>query len=96
LSQDNMYVGEGSYWWVALGVGCMHAILGDDEEVYRRFERALEGRNLAWEPTLKDDACFERFASDPKYLAVVQHFDELRAKLRERLPDTLAQYGVSL
>ena len=96
LSQDNMYFGEGSYWWVALGVGCMHAILGDDEEVYRRFERALEGRNLAWEPTLKDDACFERFASDPKYLAVVQHFDELRAKLRERLPDTLAQYGVSL
>jgi len=96
LSQDAHYAGDTSDWWVSLGLGCIHAILGDDNEVYRRFERALEGRNLAWEPMLKDDACFERFANDPKYLAVVQHFDELRAMLRARLPETLAQYGVSL
>ena len=81
---------------MALGVGCIYAVIGDDDEVYRRFERALEGRSLAWEPALKDGACFKRFANDPKYLAVVRHFEELRAKLRERLPDTLARYGVTL
>ena len=96
LTRANHYAGDSSDWWVSLGLGCIHAILGDDIEVYRRFERALEGKNLAWEPMLKDVPCFERFENDPKYLAVVQHFDELRAMLRARLPETLAQYGVSL
>ena len=45
---------------------------------------------------LKDAACFERFANDPEYLKTVRHFDDLRAMLRNRLPDTLAQHGVSL
>jgi len=96
LTRANHYAGDSSDWWVSLGLGCIHAILGDDIEVYRRFERALEGKNLAWEPMLKDVPCFERFADNPKYLAVVRHFDELRAMLRARLPETLAQYGVSL
>ena len=39
---------------------------------------------------LKDAACFERFANDPEYLKTVRHFDDLRAMLRNRLPDTLA------
>jgi len=96
FSLDTHYVGEGAYWWVSVQLGCLNAILGDDEEVYRRFERAKEGKNLAWEPMLKDVACFERFESDPKYLEMVRHFDELRAMLRARLPTTLAQYGVTL
>jgi hypothetical protein len=45
---------------------------------------------------LKDQHCFKRFADDPAYLAVVKHFDDRRAMLRERLPETLAHYGVSL
>jgi len=96
LNRDNHYTGDSSDWWVALGVGCQYAIVGDDEEVYRRFERAKEGKNLAWEPMLKDAPCFKRFVEDPVYLSTVRHFDELRAMLRTRLPETLAQYGVSL
>jgi tetratricopeptide (TPR) repeat protein len=96
LSIDNHYVGDTNDWGVALGVGCIYAILGDDAEVYRRFARAREGKNLAWEPMLKDAVCFERFANDPEYLKTVKHFDSLRAMLRERLPETLAQHGVSL
>ena len=96
LTQNNHYTGDSADWWVSLGVGCIYAISGNDDEVYRRFGRALEGKNLAWEPMLRDAACFKRFANDPEYLAVVRHFDELRAMLRARLPETLAQYGVSL
>ncbi len=81
---------------MALDEGCASAILGDDDEVYRRFARAREGKNLAWEPMLKDAVCFERFANDPEYLKTVKHFDDLRAMLRERLPDTLEQHGVAL
>jgi len=65
-------------------------------ELDRRFARAREGKHLAWEPMLKDAPCFERFANDPEYLTTVRHFDDLRAMLRNRLPDTLAQHGVSL
>ena len=96
LTQSNHYTGDSTDWWTSLGVGCLYAIGGDDDEVYRRFGRALEGKHLAWEPILRDAACFKRFANDPKFLEVVGHFDELRARLRERLPDTLAQHGVSL
>jgi len=96
LFRSNRFSGDSSDWWVALGYGCSSAILGDDDEVYRRFARARGGKNLAWEPMLKDAACFERFANDPEYLKMVRHFDDLRAMLRRRLPDTLAEHGVAL
>ncbi len=96
LTENNHYTGDGSDWWVSFGVGCNYAILGDDEEVYRRLTGARKSKHLAWEPILKDYACFERFSNDPEYLKTVKHFDDLRAMLRERLPDTLAQHGVAL
>jgi TolB-like protein/Tfp pilus assembly protein PilF len=94
VGQDT-YTGDTADWFVALGVGCGAAIVGDDAEVYRRFKRALEGKHLPWDPMLKDRECFKRFANDPAYLAVVDHFDGLRKMLRERLPDTLAEYGIN-
>jgi len=90
------YESDSSYWWIALGRACTQAILGNDDEVHRLFQHSLESNLLAWEPMLKDQQCFKRFADDPAYLAVVKHFDDRRAMLRERLPATLAQYGVRL
>jgi TolB-like protein/tetratricopeptide (TPR) repeat protein len=85
-----------SEWWVALGAACTFAIIGDDDEVHRRFQRAQEGRHLAWRPMLEDAQCFERFANDPAFQSTVKHFDDHRAMLRARLPATLAKFGVSL
>ena len=90
------YNAETTDWWVALGVACANAILGKDDEVRSSLKRAQKGKSLAWEPMLKDTECFKRLADDPDYRAVVRHFDDLRAMLRERLPETLARYGVSL
>jgi TolB-like protein/tetratricopeptide (TPR) repeat protein len=90
------YESDTNYWWVTLGRACTRAILGHDDEVHRQFQRTLKSNLLAWEPMLKDQQCFKRFADDPAYLAVVKHFDDRRAMLRKRLPATLAQYGVSL
>lgn len=90
------YESDTSYWFVAFERACTHAILGNDDEVYRLLQRTLESELLAWEPMLRDHQCFKRFTNDAAYLAVVNHFEQLREMLRARLPSTLAQYGVVL
>jgi hypothetical protein len=60
------------------------------------LRRAQKSPRLAWDPWLKDFPCFARFADDPVYQATIRHFDERRAQLRERLPATLAEFGVEL
>jgi len=90
------YEADTADWWVAIEVACKNAILGRDDEVRRRLKRAQESKHLVWEPMLKDAECFKRFADDPVFQATVRHYDELREKLRARLPATLARYGVSL
>ena len=37
---------------------------------------------------------FDRFDDDPVYQATVRLFEDRRAMLRERLPATLAEFGV--
>jgi tetratricopeptide (TPR) repeat protein len=90
------YHADVAHWWPALGGACLSAILGEDDDVYRRFQRARQGQHLAWRPMLEDAQCFKRFADEPAYLDVVAHFDGLREMLRARLPVTLAEHGVSL
>ncbi len=89
-------IGLSADWWISLSTACLYAVVGDDAAVYERLQSALESNHLAWDPLLRDSACFERFHGDPAYQAVVDHFDGRRALLRERLPSTLAQYGVTL
>ncbi|MDX1557169.1 MAG: hypothetical protein R3212_14160, partial [Xanthomonadales bacterium] len=83
-------------WWVTIQGACESAILGNDEDSRMYLERAQEGFHLPWDPVLKDSPCFDRLQHDPAYQATVRHFDERRAMLRERLPTTLAEFGVSL
>jgi tetratricopeptide (TPR) repeat protein len=90
------YHADAAQWWPALGGACLSAVLGEDNDVYYRFQRTRQGKHLVWRPMLEDAQCFRRFADDPAYLAVVDHFDGLREMLRARLPATLAEHGVSL
>jgi TolB-like protein/tetratricopeptide (TPR) repeat protein len=93
------YTGEerlSSDWWISVSTACLYAIVGDDAAAYERLQRVLENNHLAWDPLLKDSSCFKRFQDDPAYQAVVEHFDGRRAMLRDRLPATLADYGVVL
>ena len=90
------YESDSGDWWIAISHACTQAILGNDSIVHRLLRRARENNHLAWEPMLKDQLCFRRFADDPVYQATVKHFDDRRALLRERLPATLELYGVRL
>jgi len=85
-----------SDWWWNLGRACDETILGREQEARVWFGRLQETTHLAWDPILKDSPCFDRLADDPVYQATVRHFDERRAMLRERLPATLAEFGVTL
>lgn len=96
---ESHYTGEtglSSDWWITIGTACLYAVVGDDASVYAHLQHNLENSHLAWDPLLKDSSCFRRFQEDPVYLAVVEHHDGRRAMLRERLPATLAEYGVDL
>lgn len=90
------YHADVNEWSQALGGACLHAILGEDDEVRRRLQRTRQGRHLVWRPILEDAYCFKRFADDPAYVATLKHFENLRTDLRAKLPQTLARHGVSL
>lgn len=83
-------------WWITVYEACERAILGQDDLARQALERAQKGYHLVWDPMLKDWPCFEQFKDDPVYVDTVRYFDDRREMLRERLPDTLAEFGVSL
>jgi tetratricopeptide (TPR) repeat protein len=84
------------YWWINISDACEFAILGRDDEVRAALQRAARSLIIVWDPFLKDAPCFDRFQDDPVYQATVRYYDERRKMLRERLPATLAEFGVSL
>ena len=83
-------------WWIETYTACCLAILGRDAEAMDKLEQSLRSPRLAPVFALQDSPCFQKYADDPRYLAVVEHFNGRRAELRRRLPATLARFGVSL
>jgi len=95
------YVGQTRHhhnadWLVETYMACMLALLGRDAEAMQKLALAQRSPRLPVAPALEDQPCFGRFKDDPDYRAVVEHFEARRAELRERLPSTLTEFGVSL
>ena len=55
-----------------------------------------ESARLSDDATLRDSWCFREYAEEPVYLDVLHDQQERRARLREKLPATLAEFGVAL
>jgi TolB-like protein/tetratricopeptide (TPR) repeat protein len=83
-------------WWVETYMACALAVLGRDAEALHELELIQRSPRLAPASVLSDMLCFKPFADEPVYRAVVEHFQARRAALRERLPATLAGFGLSL
>jgi TolB-like protein/Tfp pilus assembly protein PilF len=99
LAQFVVDYGEGpiakdSNWWAPLNSACANAVLERDKDAHHQLEWLQKNTSLARDPVLKDSPCFDRLKDDPVYQATLRHFDELRAMQRERLPATLAEFGV--
>jgi TolB-like protein/DNA-binding winged helix-turn-helix (wHTH) protein/Flp pilus assembly protein TadD len=76
-------------WWGHFYLACTLSILDDDEAALDELGRVVDAVGLPWYPVLADAPCFRRFASEPRYQAVVRAIGERKQKLRERLPQTL-------
>ena len=58
--------------------------------------RIKESPMLRRPAIIRDMYCFKQYQEEPVYREVIQDQEARRAALRERLPQTLAELGVSL
>ncbi len=87
---------ENRDWWIETHLACCLAVLGRDAQALDKLEQTLRSPRVAPAYVFEDAPCFQKFAEDSRYQAVVDHFSARRAELRRRLPATLARFGVSL
>ena len=93
---DTRHHSVGSDWWVHTYRACALAVLGRDAEALQRLERTRVSPRLPWNSVFGDLPCFQRYAEEPGYQALLSHIESRRAELRARLPATLAEHGVAL
>jgi TolB-like protein/Tfp pilus assembly protein PilF len=88
------------YWgdigWIAVVRSCNLAILDRQGESLESLAMAKQSPRLRRMPLLLDNWCFQRLKDEPVYQDVVRDQEERRARLREQLPATLAEFGVEL
>lgn len=94
LDQPNHH--ENPDWFVETYMACMLALLERDREALLKLELVRRSPRLPPQPVLEDMPCFQGYAEDPAWRATLEHFEARRAALRQRLPLTLAEFGVSL
>jgi hypothetical protein len=83
-------------WWNKAYVACSQAVLGQDDAAMDTLQRIKDSPRLAWLTVVKDSFCFQRYAGEPAFQALLDHLRERQREMRERLPITLANFGVSL
>ncbi len=83
-------------WFVEAHMACTLALVGRDAEALQQLDRVRRSPRLPPRTVLEDTPCFQRFRDLPEYQAVIKFFNVRRAKLRQRLPATLAEFGVRL
>jgi TolB-like protein/Tfp pilus assembly protein PilF len=95
-----LWSNDGPWWgdvgWIGLFRGCGLAILGRDEEALQLLSLIEESPRLRRAPFIQDSWCFQKYANEPIYQDILLDQEERRAELRERLPATLAEFGVEL
>ncbi|MDX1556396.1 MAG: hypothetical protein R3212_10250, partial [Xanthomonadales bacterium] len=87
--------GAGDSWWPNLYEACLLSILDEDAEALTTLERVNSSIGLLWYPVLVDAPCFQKFKDDSRYQAVVRAYVDRLARLRKRLPETLASFEVN-
>lgn len=93
--QSPIDTGAGGSWWPNLYQACTLSILGQDGQAMQRISMIDKSPELVWEPVLRDAPCFHKFVGQPDYIGVLDHLDERRRTLRERLPATLDRFAES-
>jgi hypothetical protein len=91
---------EAPWWgdigWLGLYRGCGMATLGRQKEALQFLALVKESPRLRRNPLIRDSYCLLQFADNPAYQDILRDQEERRARLRKRLPATLARFGVNL
>ena len=93
-------LGDDLWWgdvgWAGLFKGCNYALNGRHERALEALLLIKESARLQRDAVLRDSWCFQQYAEEPVFQGVLRDQDERREALRNRLPATLAEFGVSL
>lgn len=93
---NDMAAWHGDMGSIATARSCTLAILGRHAEARQLMPRMKESGRLVSKYLLQDAWCFRQYAETPEYLEALRDQDDRRARLREILPATLTEFGVSL
>ena len=96
LKGDNDSPWGGDVGWAATLRSCNYSIMGKREKALEILPRVKESRRLRYYPILRGARCLREFADEPVYQDVLKDQEDRRARLREKLPGTLAEFGVRL
>jgi tetratricopeptide (TPR) repeat protein len=83
-------------WWNRAYGACGLAIMEQDDKALELLQRIKDSPRLPWVPVIMDSFCFERYAENPGYQALIQLVFERQAAKRKQLPATLAEFDVAL
>ena len=89
LFESMINTGGDGTWWGHFYLACTLSILDEDEKALDELDRVADAADLPWYPVLVDAPCFRKYASEPRYQAVVREIEERKRTLREKLPKTL-------
>lgn len=87
--QSMIDTGGDRTWWGHFYLACTLSILDEDAEALDELDSVADAVDLPWYPVLVDAPCFRKYASEPRYQAVVRAVEERKQTLREKLPQTL-------
>jgi TolB-like protein/tetratricopeptide (TPR) repeat protein len=88
--------GTGVVWWYDFHRSCGLAIMGREDEAIDSLEKIRLSQQLPWEPYVRDSVCMKLLEDRPEYQQIVEHVAGRKAALRQKLPTTLARFGVRL
>ena len=84
----------GGNWLNHYSRACTLAAMGKDDEALDSFEFLPELSTIARLPWLKDGTCFQKFVDEPRYISAIIAIEARLARIRQRLPETLARQGL--
>jgi len=83
-------------WWYNFNSSCAFAIMGREDEAIEYLGRLEISPQIPWEPYIRDSVCMKLLSDRPEYQQILEHVESRKLEMREKLPATLARFGVSL
>ncbi len=97
LSQQYTVTGPaGVNWWRVFHGSCLNSILGNDEIALQGLELISESIQMPFLYLVRDAHCVQKFKGQPRFAAVIADIESRQQETRQRLPKTLARFGVDL